>query len=52
MKFNPKKWCKEIEEEDKGFSIKEFVFNTNECVPCPGTLQYGKLVTVENKEDF
>ena len=52
IKFNPKKWCKEIEEEDKDFSLKEFVFNTNKCIPCPGTLQYGNLVTVENKEDF
>ena len=52
MKFNPKKWCKEIEEEDKDFLLKEFVFNTNKCIPCPGTLQYGNLVTVENKEDF
>jgi hypothetical protein len=31
------------------FIIKEATINKNACVPTPGTLQYGKLVTVTNK---
>lgn len=29
--------------------IKEAIINKNACVPTPGTLQYGKLITVTNK---
>lgn len=50
--FNPKKWCEDIEHAKYPFKIKEFIFNTNGFIPCPGTLQYGNIVTVENKEDF
>ena len=32
--------------------IKEFNINKNSLIPLPGTFQYGRLVTVINKEDF
>jgi hypothetical protein len=35
-----------------GINVKEVVRNDNEQIPLPGTLQYGSLVTVLNKDDF
>lgn len=33
-------------------AIKEFNINKNSLIPLPGTLQYGRLVKIINKEDF
>lgn len=50
--FNPKAWAKQMETAFENIHIDECIFNTNGFIPCPGTLQYGNVVRVVNKDDF
>lgn len=49
--FSPRDFTSEVEEK-LGESCKECILNKNGFIPCPGTLQYGRLVKIVNKEDF
>lgn len=52
LKFNPNEFTARVEAMVGKEFCKEFVLNKNGFIPCPGTLQYGNLVRVLNKEDF
>lgn len=53
MKCDPRKFMDNVQIQCVGF-IKEIILTNygSQFVPVPGTLQYGKLVSVINKNDF
>lgn len=57
IKFNPNEFIKGftdmyLDYDNQQTAIEELIYNTNAMAPICGTLQYGKLVTAYNKQDF
>lgn len=56
IRWNPHDVCKDLLAMAKDFATEktECIVNDSQIpgIPLPGTLQYGRLVTVANKEDF
>ena len=56
IRWNPHDVCKDLLAMTKGYSNEktECIVNDSQIpgIPLPGTLQYGRLVRVANKEDF